>query len=570
MTKRALLIGVDEYSSGEILDLDGCVNDVEAIADVLTSAYGFKDTDLKVLKTVGDTTRERILDELQALVDGVRSDDVVVVYYSGHGSQVPDRSGDEEEDGLDETIVPSDAGRGGGEVLDITDDELHSYVAALGERTPYVYFVFDSCHSGSVARDLLWSGALQQLEPRLVPRAIPPADTPPAVRPRPYRGDRAAPGAGKPSAIGLIPQGDYLMIGGCRDDQTAKETEMGGKRRGVLSYHLETELRRSSSASIGAIFERVRERVEESATEQDPVLEAPDRLEKAIAFGGADAAPARPLPAAEPDAGDDGGSDDDNGGGKAKSVIHEWDGRFAVGSALLVLALLVLGAGSIGAMTWWVLDNGADGLEVSLIVILGLLVIGLLLAGLGSYMGLLEARGRAHVLAKLPEPDAGRGFASGGVADFTKELKGIFEQLGKMPTARALIAIGAVAFVAAAAFAWHVVPNLAAEDPPSIAVQPQALTVEPRGKALFRVSASGDGLRYEWQRNGTAIPDADTATYFIPAAAEAEDGDLFAVKVSNQAGEVVSEDVELTVAASKGPKVAQAPAATGSSSAAPP
>ena len=59
--------------------------------------------------------------------------DVLVFHYSGHGSQVPDRHGDEVDDGLDEIICPYD--------LDwddpFTDDDLYDIVQGLaGGREP--------------------------------------------------------------------------------------------------------------------------------------------------------------------------------------------------------------------------------------------------------------------------------------------------------------------------------------------------------------------------------------------------------------------------------------------------
>jgi Caspase domain/Domain of unknown function (DUF4384) len=69
------------------------------------------------------------------------------VHFSGHGSQVQDLNGDEE-DGLDETLVPYD-GRTPG-VPDIVDDELDEIFSHL--HTTRVLIVLDSCHSGTATR----------------------------------------------------------------------------------------------------------------------------------------------------------------------------------------------------------------------------------------------------------------------------------------------------------------------------------------------------------------------------------------------------------------------------------
>lgn len=143
---RALLIGINRYPSEEIPDLRGAVNDVEMMTGILVDRYGFARESIRVL-TDGDATREGILAALREAVRVTEPGDVLYVHYSGHGSQVEDRSGDED-DGLDETLIPHD-GRTG-DVADITDDELHGILSGL--RTDRAVIVLDSCHSGTATR----------------------------------------------------------------------------------------------------------------------------------------------------------------------------------------------------------------------------------------------------------------------------------------------------------------------------------------------------------------------------------------------------------------------------------
>jgi uncharacterized caspase-like protein len=131
MVKRAVLIGIDEYADPEIPDLHGCVNDVKAMASLLADCYSFDAANLTELVSAPGNTRDGIFAGLTSLIEATEQGDVAVVYYSGHGSQVPDGNGDES-DNLDETIVPSDSGRGNLPVRDIVDDELHSYI--VGRR----------------------------------------------------------------------------------------------------------------------------------------------------------------------------------------------------------------------------------------------------------------------------------------------------------------------------------------------------------------------------------------------------------------------------------------------------
>jgi hypothetical protein len=255
MAKRALLIGINEYEDPEVQDLSGCVNDVSAAARLLTDSFGFDPEDITTLTEPPDTTRDHILDELEALIERTTEEDVVCVYYSGHGSQVPDGDGEEPDD-LDETIVPSDSGRGQLPVRDITDDELHSHIAALARKSAHTSFIFDSCHSGSVDRgSLLTLQTVVAFPDSVVPRAIPPAKSAPEGDRRIYPlsvGEDAS-----RSTTGLIPQGDYLMIGGCLDRQTSKEKPINGETRGALSYFLTRELAAAPDERVAAAFGRL-------------------------------------------------------------------------------------------------------------------------------------------------------------------------------------------------------------------------------------------------------------------------------------------------------------------------
>jgi uncharacterized caspase-like protein len=99
MNRYALCIGINDYP-GNGNDLAGCVNDAHDWAAAL-KRRGFK---IKMLLNRAATGR-RMRDEIAALLGRARAGDLVVVQYSGHGSFVPDRDGDEQ-DGMDECLCP--------------------------------------------------------------------------------------------------------------------------------------------------------------------------------------------------------------------------------------------------------------------------------------------------------------------------------------------------------------------------------------------------------------------------------------------------------------------------------
>src|SRR5207248_410870 len=85
---------------------------------------------------------------------------------------------------------------------------------------------------------------------------------------------------------------------------------------------------------------------------------------------------------------------------------------------------------------------------------------------------------------------------------------------------------------------------------PTITTQPASQTVSAGQTATFTVTATGTApLSYQWQKNGTAIGAATTASYTTPSTTAADNGDQFTVVVSNAAGSVTSRAAALTVSA---------------------
>src|SRR2546430_11800661 len=83
---------------------------------------------------------------------------------------------------------------------------------------------------------------------------------------------------------------------------------------------------------------------------------------------------------------------------------------------------------------------------------------------------------------------------------------------------------------------------------PSITTQPMNQTVTAGQTATFMVVATGTApLSYQWQKNGTAISGATSASYTTPATTSADNGALFRVMISNSVGSVTSNTATLTV-----------------------
>ncbi|MEO9895792.1 MAG: caspase family protein [Paracoccaceae bacterium] len=153
----AVLIGVSDYDEEiGLADLRGPSNDVILLRDVLQERAEF---DIRIIADGVEggirPTRDAILSALDALVDDANDGDFVYVHMSGHGTQQADRNGDET-DGLDEVFLPADTKRAepGTSVIPnaIVDEELGARIKALRANGVDVWFVLDSCHSGSGLR----------------------------------------------------------------------------------------------------------------------------------------------------------------------------------------------------------------------------------------------------------------------------------------------------------------------------------------------------------------------------------------------------------------------------------
>lgn len=88
--------------------------------------------------------KRNIRDALRWLVEGSQSGDSLVFHYSGHGSRVLDRDGDEL-DGYDEALVPLDYDTEG----KILDDEINAAIVRPLPRGAMLHAVIDTCFSGT-------------------------------------------------------------------------------------------------------------------------------------------------------------------------------------------------------------------------------------------------------------------------------------------------------------------------------------------------------------------------------------------------------------------------------------
>ncbi|RLM98297.1 metacaspase-6-like [Panicum miliaceum] len=108
--KRAVLVGINYVGRPD--ELKGCLNDVARMRRCLVDRFGFDGADIRVLADADPSTPPptgaNIRLELEWLVAGARAGDTLFFHYSGHGLQLPAETGEDDDTGYDECIVPCD------------------------------------------------------------------------------------------------------------------------------------------------------------------------------------------------------------------------------------------------------------------------------------------------------------------------------------------------------------------------------------------------------------------------------------------------------------------------------
>jgi metacaspase-1 len=265
MAKKALLIGINRYRIPGS-DLRGCVNDVKNLADALEQYYGFRKADIETLTDLA-ATKSAMQAGIRKLVREGRKGDVLVLHYSGHGSNVPDNDGDEA-DRRDEILCPTD--------LDwkspFRDDWLRKTLDSARTGVS-LSVIMDCCHSGTITR------AINPPDVPRVERYLPsPWDLMAAESGRKLRGRvvgrlRSTRGAKRGTDVASVSLPETLVTG-CRDTQTSADAYIGGTYNGALTYHLVSAIREArGKLTYRELHEQTLARLRKDEFEQVPQLE---------------------------------------------------------------------------------------------------------------------------------------------------------------------------------------------------------------------------------------------------------------------------------------------------------
>jgi hypothetical protein len=229
--KRALLIGVNYI--GTPYELSGCIEDTARMADFLSS-HGFTDIKRITDNTEVNPTKTVILREFQNMISSAKSGDVLVFYFSGHGSNTFDYIGDEV-DHQDEMIISSD-------LQAVIDDEFKALLSYNMKEGVTLFGLFDSCFSGTMF-DLKYNYLDSSNYDKYT------------------ENDKVS-----------ECNGNIIMISGCMDSQTSSEAVVNDKVQGAVTWAFLETMNANPTTSWRELLQKMRDLLKSSAFTQIPQM----------------------------------------------------------------------------------------------------------------------------------------------------------------------------------------------------------------------------------------------------------------------------------------------------------
>lgn len=261
----ALLVGINEYLSPDVSNLNGTQKDLEDIHDYILSSYNEYEKKIEVLKDK-EATRANIIKGFEQHLGQAQEGDIVLFYYSGHGSWGKTNQAffkfdpDEREEGLvcHDSRVNNQ--------FDLADKEMAVLLNYIARNNAEVVLLVDSCHSGSVTRfadatTRLAGGSNQvrALSDYLYDSTLEVHKT--------YYTDLAAQNGGE---ISEIPMSRHLLMSACSERELARETKDGG----WFTQSLLSVLKEDPSLSYFQVYSQVFSAISQKHEKQTPQLEA--------------------------------------------------------------------------------------------------------------------------------------------------------------------------------------------------------------------------------------------------------------------------------------------------------
>jgi len=227
----ALLIGINY--TGTDNELYGCINDTNSINSFISN-YNFKKISILTDNTIKKPNYNNILDEFKNLLSNSQSGDVLLFFYSGHGSYILDKNNNEKSKN-DQMIIPCD-------LNGIIDDELKSIIQTNLKKDVTLIALFDSCFSGSVL-DLKYQ-YMDSLDKNNFTENNNESET----------------------------IGNVIMISGCSDVQTSNDATINNTNQGAMTWAFLEAFKSQKNITWRQLLISMRDLLQKSNFNQTPQL----------------------------------------------------------------------------------------------------------------------------------------------------------------------------------------------------------------------------------------------------------------------------------------------------------
>ncbi|MBV9985124.1 caspase family protein [Bradyrhizobium sp.] len=146
---RALVIGIDDYQ--HVRKLKGATADARDIESSLRT-MGVRDV-RSLINAEAD--RFSVLNEISALVERTKPNDIVVLSIAGHGAQEPERIKGSQPDGMEDVfLLPGFETTAAGSQQRILGSEFNHFIRQFELRGAKILFIADTCHGGGMVREI--------------------------------------------------------------------------------------------------------------------------------------------------------------------------------------------------------------------------------------------------------------------------------------------------------------------------------------------------------------------------------------------------------------------------------
>ena len=225
--KFAFLCGINKYAPKLNADLNGCVNDVETYRYILIEKFGFHPDNVRVLID-HRATEKAIINHMLWLVG--HEDSTLVCTFSGHGSEIRDRNGDELKGDMDQFLCAHDLDW---DNIKLLDDNIGNIFDGVPPSSKLTFFV-DACHSESMSRSFL-NPLIKRKHPTKIRYLKPPRDIQ-------FRSESTK--LSTKRMIARSPQDlNHTIVAGCDYNKTSSDAYIDGKYQGAFTAHIAKHLR---------------------------------------------------------------------------------------------------------------------------------------------------------------------------------------------------------------------------------------------------------------------------------------------------------------------------------------